>query len=260
MGHESADQSERNATSFLPHLLKGSVLPYSRAMANSVEEIQQSDRRISNGVGTTVIGAGAFLATLDLFIVNVAFPDIRASFPGTTTQDLSWVLTAYGILFAALLVPAGRLADVYGLRRMFRTGLAVFAVASAACAAAPSVGLLVAGRAVQACGAALIVPTSLGLMLATYPAERHRHAVGLWAAIGGVAAACGPPIGGLLGTLTLALDRSLKTHQERLLDLAPRDAFEDGNIGVNVDFVPHGENLSREWPILPLKSLRPVLA
>jgi EmrB/QacA subfamily drug resistance transporter len=145
-----------------------------------------------------LVGAGAFLATLDLFIVNIAFPDIRADFPGTTNMALSWVLNAYGIVFAALLVPAGRLADLFGRRRLFRLGMALFAIASAGCAAAPSVGLLVACRAVQAAGAALMVPTSLGLLLAAFPADQHRRVVALWAAIGSVAAACGPPVGGLL--------------------------------------------------------------
>jgi EmrB/QacA subfamily drug resistance transporter len=145
-----------------------------------------------------LVGAGAFLATLDLFIVNIAFPDIRADFPGTTNTELSWVLNAYGIVFAALLVPSGRLADLYGRRRLFRIGMALFALASACCAVAPSVGALVAARVVQAAGAALMVPTSLGLLLAAFPEDRHRRVVAVWAAIGSVAAACGPPVGGLL--------------------------------------------------------------
>jgi EmrB/QacA subfamily drug resistance transporter len=168
-------------------------------MAHSAEASQLAPVARSGGAATLVlVGAGAFLATLDLFIVNIAFPDIRADFPGTTNTALSWVLNAYGIVFAALLVPAGRLADVYGRRRLFRLGMALFAVASAGCAAAPSVPLLVGCRAVQAIGAALMVPISLGLLLAAYPAERHRRVVGLWAAIGATAAACGPPVGGLL--------------------------------------------------------------
>jgi EmrB/QacA subfamily drug resistance transporter len=169
-------------------------------MAGSAETSQVAVKSSRfDGVTTLVlVGAGAFLATLDLFIVNIAFPDIRADFPGTTNTALSWVLNAYGIVFAALLVPAGRLADLYGRRRLFRLGMALFAVASAGCAAAPSVGLLVASRAVQAAGAALMVPTSLGLLLAAFPADRHRGVVALWAAIGSVAASCGPPIGGLL--------------------------------------------------------------
>ena len=166
-------------------------------MASSSQAIQR--RAGSSGALALIMtGAGQFLATLDLFIVNIAFAQIRGSFPGADTQTLSWVLTAYGIVFAALLVPAGRLADVYGRRRVFRLGMLIFTLASAGCAAAPSVGVLIGFRAVQAMGAALMVPTSLGLLLASFPADRHRRVVGIWAAIGSVAASCGPPIGGVL--------------------------------------------------------------
>ena len=166
-------------------------------MASSSQAIQH--RATSSGALSLIMtGAGQFLATLDLFIVNIAFPQIRNDFPGTDTQTLSWVLTAYGIAFAALLVPAGRLADVYGRRGVFRLGMLIFTLASIGCAAAPSVGVLVGFRAVQAIGGALMVPTSLGLLLASFPADRHARVVGIWAAIGSVAASCGPPIGGVL--------------------------------------------------------------
>ncbi|GAA4891407.1 MFS transporter [Actinomycetospora straminea] len=145
-----------------------------------------------------VTSAAAFLSSLDLFIVNLAFPDIRADFPGTDLGQMSWVLNGYTVVFAAFLALAGRLADRVGHRRVFLVGLAVFTLASAACAAAPSVGLLVAARAVQALGAALVTPTSLTLLLAAFPAERRAHAVGAWASIGAIAAALGPPLGGLL--------------------------------------------------------------
>ncbi|MFC5142553.1 MFS transporter [Actinomycetospora rhizophila] len=145
-----------------------------------------------------ITSAAAFLSSLDLFIVNLAFPAIRADFPGSDLGALSWVLNGYTVVFAAFLALAGRLADRLGHRRVFLVGLAVFTLASAACAAAPSVGLLVAGRAVQALGAALVTPTSLSLLLAAFPAERRAHAVGAWASIGAVAAALGPPLGGLL--------------------------------------------------------------
>src|SRR4029450_6054222 len=112
-----------------------------------------------------VTSIGVLVSSLDLFIVNIAFPDIASDFAGTTLDDLSWVLNAYAIVFAALLVPAGRLADRVGRKRAFLTGLAVFTAASAACAAAPTVGVLIAARGVQAAGAALLMPASLGLLL-----------------------------------------------------------------------------------------------
>ncbi|WP_411104560.1 MFS transporter [Streptomyces sp. cmx-4-9] len=150
------------------------------------------------GWSITVLLLGVFVSSLDLFIVNIAFPDLAQSFPSSTLSSLSWVLSAYAITFAAFLAPAGRWADQSGRKRAFLAGLALFTLASAACAAAPSLGALVAARALQAIGGALMLPSSLGLLLPLFPAERRGAAVGLWSAMGGAAAALGPPIGGLL--------------------------------------------------------------
>ena len=150
---------------------------------------------------TLVVLVGVFMSSLDLFIVNIAFPAIERSYHGSSFSGLSWILNAYTIVFAALLVPAGRWSDRLGRRRGFLGGLAIFTLASAACAFAPSVAALVAARAVQATGAALMLPTSLGLLLPEFPPHRRAGAIGLWAASGAVAAAFGPPIGGLLVAL-----------------------------------------------------------
>ena len=99
-----------------------------------------------------VTSLGVFVASLDLFIVNIAFPEIARDFSGTSLGDLSWILNAYAIVFAALLVPAGRIADRIGRKRMFLIGMATFTAASALCALAPSVGALVAARVLQAAG------------------------------------------------------------------------------------------------------------
>ncbi|WP_370246640.1 MFS transporter [Nocardioides sp.] len=152
------------------------------------------------------VGA-AFLSSLDLFVVNVAFEaigrDLDVGTPGgPTAGDLSWVLNAYAVVFAALLIPFGRLADRYGRKRMFILGVALFTLASAACAAAGDVWLLVGFRALQAVGAAAMTPTSLGILLATLPAERRLVAVRIWAAVGAVAAAIGPTVGGVLTELS----------------------------------------------------------
>jgi EmrB/QacA subfamily drug resistance transporter len=146
----------------------------------------------------TIVSVGVFMAGLDLFIVNIAFPDIRRDFDGTSLAGLSWILNAYAIVFAALLVPAGRISDRAGRKRGFIGGLALFITASAASAAAPSLEVLVAARIVQAAGAAFMLPTSLGLLLPEFPPAQRATAVGAWAAIGGIAAAAGPPVGGLL--------------------------------------------------------------
>lgn len=148
----------------------------------------------------TVLSLASFMASLDVFIVNVAFDKIGASFPGATTADVSWVLNGYAIIFAALLVPLGRLADKVGRKSMFLAGLGVFTAASVACAAAPGLWWLVAFRLVQAAGAAALTPTSLGLLLAAVPADKRLPYVRIWSAVAGIAAAAGPVIGGLLVT------------------------------------------------------------
>jgi EmrB/QacA subfamily drug resistance transporter len=145
-----------------------------------------------------IVCVGVFMSSLDLFIVNIAFPAIGKHFGGASLGSLSWILSGYAIVFAALLVPAGRWADAFGRKRAFLLGLTVFVVASAACAAAPSVGFLIAARIVQAAGGALMLPTSLGLMLPEFEPEKRHVAIGVWAATGGIAAAAGPPLGGLL--------------------------------------------------------------
>jgi EmrB/QacA subfamily drug resistance transporter len=145
-----------------------------------------------------VLGAVAFMAQLDLFVVNVALPAMGHSYRGASLTDLSWVLNAYTVVFAALLIPAGRLADHYGRRRFLIAGTFAFTLASVVCAAAPTLAVLVAGRMVQAAGAAVIVPASLGLLLHAFPSRQHNLVVGLWAGLAAVAATLGPTVGGLL--------------------------------------------------------------
>ena len=145
-----------------------------------------------------VAAAGVYVVFLDATIVNIAFPALSADFAGTTRAGLSWVLNAYAVVFGALLVTAGRLADERGRKRVFLVGLGVFAGASALCGVAPSVEALVAARALQAVGAALLVPASLALVLPEFPLEKRSTAVGLWGAVGAVAAATGPTLGALL--------------------------------------------------------------
>jgi EmrB/QacA subfamily drug resistance transporter len=150
----------------------------------------------------SITSIGLFMASLDLFIVNIAFPDLSRSFDNASLSSLSWVLNGYAIIFAALLVPAGRIADRIGRKRVFITGLLTFSFASALCAAAPSIPFLVAARVLQAAGAAMMIPTTLGLLLPAFPAEQRPVAIGIWSAVSGVAAALGPPIGGLLVQLS----------------------------------------------------------
>ena len=145
-----------------------------------------------------VTSLAAFMASLDLFIVNVAFDAIGRDFHGENTSNLSWILNGYSIVFAALLVPLGRLADRTSRKRGFLIGLAVFTAASAACAGSTDLVELVGFRLLQAAGAAALTPTSLGLLLPVFPPEKRAGAVRVWAATGALAAAFGPVAGGLL--------------------------------------------------------------
>jgi NTE family protein len=145
-----------------------------------------------------VTSVAVFMSFLDVTIVNIAFPDIRASFAGASLATLSWILTAYNIVFAALLVPGGRFADRTGRRRTFMAGLVLFLVASVGAGLAPTVEVLVVARIVQAAGAAALVPTSLALLLPEFPLAQRATATGIWGATGAVAAAVGPSLGGTL--------------------------------------------------------------
>ncbi len=145
-----------------------------------------------------VASIATFVVTLDTTMLYAVFDVLRAGFPAATPADLSWVINAYTVIFAAVLIPAGGLADVHGRKRIFLLGVVVFTVASAACGLAPSVGWLIAARAAQAVGAALITPASLSIVLAAFPVERRAIAVASWGAVGAVAAAMGPSAGSLV--------------------------------------------------------------
>ncbi len=142
-----------------------------------------------------VASIAVFLVSIDTTVLFAAFGALRAGFPGSSTADLSWVLNAYTVVYAALLVPAGRLVDARGRKRVFLLGLALFLGASAACGAAPNVGTLIAARVLQAIGAALLTPSSLALVLGAFPAGQRAIGVSLWGAVGGLAAALGPSVG-----------------------------------------------------------------
>ncbi|MEO8541716.1 MAG: DHA2 family efflux MFS transporter permease subunit [bacterium] len=141
---------------------------------------------------------GIFMGSLDATIANVAFPSIGRTFPDASRASLSWVLNGYTIAFAALLIVSGRMADRVGRRPVFFAGLAVFTVASVGCGLAPSEQALIASRVIQGAGAAMMIPSSLGLLLAGWPAAERATAVGLWGAVSALAAATGPSLGALI--------------------------------------------------------------
>ena len=141
---------------------------------------------------------GVFMALLDATILFVAFPNIRRSFPAVSAADLSWVLNAYNVVYAAMLVPAGRFADRVGRRRMFLLGVTVFTLGSLACGLSPTPLTLIAGRILQAMGGAMLMPSSLALILHAFPRRKWPIAVSLWTAVGALAAAVGPSAGAAL--------------------------------------------------------------
>jgi len=156
----------------------------------------RTSRQVAAIVG--VLALAVFMSSLDLFIVNLAFPYIGKEYAGTSLSLLSWVLNAYTIVFAAVLVPAGRWADRIGRRRLFVAGLIGFSAGSLLCGLAPGVAALIVARVIQAAGAGLMVPASLSLLLAAVPPAARPRAIGTWAAVGALGAALGPVIGGAL--------------------------------------------------------------
>ncbi len=162
--------------------------------------LQTSPAR-SPWVTFTVCALALYLTTLDLSIVNVAFPDILAEFE-ISRADASWIVTIYNIFYGSLLVVTGKAADQLGRRRMFLAGLVIFAAGSAIGAVAPGLGVLVFGRAIQGIGGAMLAPASLGLLLAAFPPERRTQTVAMWGGIGALGIASGPSIGAFAIYLT----------------------------------------------------------
>lgn len=142
-----------------------------------------------------IASVAVFLVSLDTTMLFAAFRAVRAGFPGTSSADLSWILNGYTVVYAAMLIPAGGLADAHGRKKVFLLGVTLFLAASAACGLAGSVAMLIAARVLQALGAALLTPASLSIVLAAFPQSKRAVAVSLWGAVGGFAAAVGPSLG-----------------------------------------------------------------
>jgi len=146
-----------------------------------------------------VVSLGFFMTLLDLTIVNIAIPDMITQLHASL-DDALWVINAYALVLAVLVITAGRLGDLIGPRIMFSSGIAVFTAASAACGLAPSPGWLIGFRAAQGLGAAMLMPQTLTIITNTFPPERRGAAFGIWGAVAGVATIAGPTLGGLLVT------------------------------------------------------------
>ena len=146
----------------------------------------------------SVTGAAVFVVSLDGLLVPIALPKIEETFPDVPETTLSWVVTAYTIALAALVVSSGRIGDRTGRRRTFTLGVVLFSAGSALAGLAPTAGVLIAARAVQGTGHAFLVPSSLGLLLASWPADDRTRAIAAWVVLGGTASALGPTVGSLV--------------------------------------------------------------
>lgn len=150
------------------------------------------------GLILVVMCVGYFLVLLDVTIINVALPRIGSSL-GSGVAGLQWVVDGYALALAALLLASGTIGDLRGHKRIVLIGLAVFGVASLGCALAPTTGALIAGRAIQGVGAALLLPGTLAIISDAFPGnEAQARAIGIWAGVGSVALPAGPLLGGLL--------------------------------------------------------------
>jgi len=146
-----------------------------------------------------VVSLGFFMTLLDLTIVNIAIPNMIGKLHASL-DDVLWVINAYALVLAVLLITCGRLGDLLGQRQMFFAGVALFTAASAACGLAPSPGWLIGFRAIQGLGAAMLMPQSLAILTMVFPPDRRGAAFGVWGAVAGVATVAGPTLGGLLVT------------------------------------------------------------
>src|SRR5262249_44497015 len=158
-----------------------------------------SERRINPWVVLVVLALGLFMTLLDLTIVNIAIPSLVDGIHASLDQVL-WVLNAYSLAYAVLLITSGRLGDVLGPRNLFVAGLVVFTAASAFSGLAQDPAMLIAGRAAQGVGAALLAPQSLAILLTLFPPERRGPIFAVYGILAGVAVVAGPTLGGLLVT------------------------------------------------------------
>jgi EmrB/QacA subfamily drug resistance transporter len=142
-----------------------------------------------------VASVASFLVSLDATMLYAVFGALQQGFPDASAAELSWVLNAYTVVYAAMLIPAGGLADTHGRKRVFLIGVTLFIAASAACGLAGDVTWLVAARVLQAVGAALLTPASLSIVLAAFPQSQRALTVSMWGAVSGFAAAVGPTLG-----------------------------------------------------------------
>lgn len=165
-----------------------------------MDSVKQGDKPHSklHPASLTILCLGVIVAQVDTSVANLAVQPIGKSLEASVTQ-LQWVIDAYNLVYAALLISGGLLADLYGRRLIFIVGCVIFTVASLGCALAPTIAMLIGARAITGLGSALLIPASLSLIRVIYPQERVRgQALGIWAGCNGMSLAIGPSLGGYL--------------------------------------------------------------
>src|SRR2546421_8846829 len=155
----------------------------------------RTDQQTNPWLVLLVLTTGFFMILLDTTIVNVAIPSMSAGLH-TTLDQILWVVNAYVLVYAVLLITAGRLGDLYGQRNLFAIGLLVFTVASALCGFSQSPTQLIAARVLQGVGGAVLTPPTLAILASVFPPERRGGAFGLWGGVAGPATPAGPSVGG----------------------------------------------------------------
>src|ERR671934_1444922 len=143
------------------------------------------------------VSFGLFMIMLDNTVVNVALPSMQRALH-VSREELEWIVVGYALSFATLMLTGGKLADFFGRRLLFIVGLAIFTGASLACGLAPTAGFLIGARIVQGVGAALMNPSTLSIIVATFPPRQRGQAIGIWAGVSALALAIGPLVGGLI--------------------------------------------------------------
>src|ERR1700724_1298310 len=158
-----------------------------------------AEKRVNPWLVLLVLTSGFFMILLDTTIVNVAIPAMSAGL-NTTLDQILWVLNAYILTYAVLLITAGRLGDLYGQRNLFAIGLFIFTLASALCGFSQNATELIAARVLQGIGGAILTPQTLSIITTLFPPERRGAAFGVWGGVAGLATIAGPTVGGAIVT------------------------------------------------------------
>src|SRR5579859_5866359 len=176
------------------------IVTISAGASKMAQESQEEQERAGKWAVMVIVAIGIFMATLDSSIVNISLPTIAHAFGVPLSGAVEWVVIAYLVVVAGVLLTTGRLADMLGRKPIWATGLIIFTAGSAICGAAPSLGLLIAARALQGLGGALIMAISPAMLTSAFAAHERGKALGLNAVVVALGVSAGPTLGGIITT------------------------------------------------------------